>query len=80
MTQLEALKIAHSELSSMMPYGDENDEIFELPIVTEDDINVWPETEEQGAYNLYKPVINSKKTVWSHGGLINSRPYFWKNH
>lgn len=55
-----------------------NDKIFELPIVTEDDINVWPSTEEQGAYNLYKPVINSMKTVWSQGGLINSRPYFWK--
>lgn len=64
-----------AEIENIM---EENDEIFELPIVTEDDINVWPETEEQGAYNLYKPVINSKKTVWSHGGLINSRPYFWK--
>lgn len=29
MTQLEALKIAHEELSNMMPYGDENNEIFE---------------------------------------------------
>lgn len=29
MTQLEALKIAYEELSNMMPYGDENSEIFE---------------------------------------------------
>lgn len=29
MTQLEALKIAYNELSNMMPYDDENDEIFE---------------------------------------------------
>ena len=29
MTQLEALKIAYDELSNMMPYGDENNEIFE---------------------------------------------------
>ena len=29
MTQLEALKIAYNELSNMMPYGDENSDIFE---------------------------------------------------
>ena len=29
MTQLEALKIAYNELSNLMPYDDENDEIFE---------------------------------------------------
>ena len=29
MTQLEALKIAYEELSNMMPYGDENNDIFE---------------------------------------------------
>lgn len=29
MTQLEALKIAYEELSNMMPYKGENDEIFE---------------------------------------------------
>ena len=29
MTQLEALKIAYDELSNTMPYGDENNEIFE---------------------------------------------------
>lgn len=29
MTQLEALKVAYDELSNMMPYGDENSEIFE---------------------------------------------------
>ena len=52
--------------------------IFEFPIVTEDDINVWPDTGKQGAYNLYKPVINGKKGYWSQGGLINSRAYFWK--
>lgn len=28
MTQLEALKIAYNELSNMMPYDGENDEIF----------------------------------------------------
>lgn len=35
MTQLEALKIAYGELSSMMPYGDENNEIFEAAEVIE---------------------------------------------
>lgn len=29
MTQIEALKIAYNELSSMMPYDSENNEIFE---------------------------------------------------
>lgn len=29
MTQLEALKVAYEELSNMMPYEGENDEIFE---------------------------------------------------
>lgn len=35
MTQLEALKIAYNELSNMMPYGDENDEIFKAAEVIE---------------------------------------------
>lgn len=35
MTQLEALKIAHNELSNMMPYYGENDEIFEAANVIE---------------------------------------------
>lgn len=35
MTQLEALKIAHNELSNMMPYDGENDEIFEAASVIE---------------------------------------------
>lgn len=39
MTQLEALKIAYGELSNMMPYGDENDEIFEAASVIEKMIN-----------------------------------------
>ena len=29
MTQMEALKVAYEELSNMMPYGDENSDIFE---------------------------------------------------
>lgn len=29
MTQLEALEVAYNELSNMMPYEDENNEIFE---------------------------------------------------
>ena len=29
MTQLEALRIAYNELSNIMPYEGENDEIFE---------------------------------------------------
>lgn len=33
MTQLEALNIAYSELSNMMPYEGENDEIFEAASV-----------------------------------------------
>lgn len=40
MTQLEALKIAYSELSNMMPYEGENDEIFEAADVIEKMINV----------------------------------------
>ena len=35
MTQLEALKVAYDELSNMMPYGDENNEIFEAAEVIE---------------------------------------------
>lgn len=35
MTQLEALKIAYSELSNMMPYDSENDEVFEAANVIE---------------------------------------------
>lgn len=35
MTQLEALQIAHRELSNMMPYDGENDEIFEASNVIE---------------------------------------------
>lgn len=35
MTQLEALKIAYNELSNMMPYDGENDEIFEAANVIE---------------------------------------------
>lgn len=52
MTQLEALKIAHSELSSMMPYGDENDEIFEAAEVIEKMIH----TKER---QLYKKQIKN---------------------
>lgn len=35
MTQLEALKIAYNELSNMMPYEGENDEVFEAANVIE---------------------------------------------
>lgn len=45
MTQLEALKIAYEELSSMMPDG-ENDEIFEAAEVIEKMIN----TKERQVY------------------------------
>ena len=53
MTQLEALKIAYEELSNMMPYNGENDEIFEAASVIEKMI----QTREQ---QLYKKQI--KKT------------------
>lgn len=33
MTQLEALNIAYEELSNMIPYEGENDEIFEQPVL-----------------------------------------------
>ncbi len=33
MTQLKALKIAYEELSNMMPYKGENDELFEAASV-----------------------------------------------
>ncbi len=46
MTQLEALKIAYNELSNMMPYEGENDEIFEAANVIEKMIN----TKEIQAY------------------------------
>ncbi len=46
MTQLEALKIAYNELSSMMPYEGKNDEIFEAANVIEKMIN----TKERQAY------------------------------
>lgn len=35
MTQLEALKVAYNELSNMMPYDEENDEVFEAANVIE---------------------------------------------
>ena len=40
MTQLEALEIAYNELSNMMPYDDENNEIFEAAEVIGKMINV----------------------------------------
>lgn len=52
MTQLEALKIAYEELSNMMPYNDENDEIFEAASVIEKMI----QTREQ---QLYKKQIKN---------------------
>lgn len=39
MTQLEALEIAYNELSNIMPYEGENDEIFEAAEVIEKMIN-----------------------------------------
>ncbi len=35
MTQLEALRIAYEQLSNMMPYPGENDEIFEAADIIE---------------------------------------------
>lgn len=52
MTQLEALKIAYNELSNMMPYGDENNEIFEAAEVIEKMIH----TKER---QLYKKQIKN---------------------
>lgn len=46
MTQLEALKIAYEELSNMMPYGDENSEIFEAAEVIQKMIH----TKERQSY------------------------------
>ena len=53
MTQLEALKIAYEELSNMMPYNGENDEIFEAASVIEKMI----QTREQ---QLYKKQIKKR--------------------
>lgn len=56
MTQLDALKIAYNELSNMMPYEDENDEIFEAAEV----IRKMIYTKEQ---QLYKQQLkNSPKS------------------
>lgn len=56
MTQLDALKIAYNELSNMMPYEDENDEIFEATEV----IRKMIYTKEQ---QLYKQQLkNSPKS------------------
>lgn len=55
MTQLEALKIAYEELSSMMPYGDENNEIFEAAEVIQKMIH----TKERQSYRQLK---NSPKS------------------
>lgn len=46
MTQLEALKVAYEELSNMMPYENENDEIFEAASV----IAKMIQTREKQAY------------------------------
>ena len=56
MTQLEALKIAYDELSNMMPYGDENNEIFEAAEVIEKMIH----TMEMQSYK--KQLKNSPKS------------------
>ena len=53
MTQLEALKIAYNELSNMMPYDDENDEIFEAAEVIQKMIH----TKER---QLYKQKIKNE--------------------
>lgn len=53
MTQLEALKIACNELSNMMPYDDENDEIFEAAEVIQKMIH----TKER---QLYKQKIKNE--------------------
>lgn len=53
MTQLEALKIAYSELSNMMPYDDENDEIFEAAEI----IQKMIQTREK---QLYKKQIKNE--------------------
>ena len=57
MTQLEALKIAHDELSNMMPYEGENDEIFNAAEVIEKMIH----TKEKQLYkNQIKNTPKSK--------------------
>ena len=56
MTQLEALKIAYNELSNMMPYDDENNEIFEAAEVIEKMIH----TRERQSYK--KQLKNSPKS------------------
>lgn len=57
MTQLEALKIAHNELSNMMPYDGENDEIFNAAEVIEKMIH----TKEKQLYkNQIKNTPKSK--------------------
>ena len=57
MTQLEALKIAYDELSNMMPYGDENNEIFEAAEVIENMIHTM---EMQSYKNQLKNSPKSK--------------------
>ena len=57
MTQLEALKIAHNELSNMMPYDGENDEIFEAAKVIEKMIHT---KEKQLCKNQIKNAPKSK--------------------
>lgn len=56
MTQLEALKIAHNELSNMMPYKGENDEIFEAASILEKMI----QTKEMQLYK--KQIKNESKS------------------
>ena len=58
MTQLEALKIAYDELSNMMPYGDENNEIFEAAEVIEKMIHTM---EMQSYKNQLKNSPKSQK-------------------
>ena len=57
MTQLEALQIAYRELSNMMPYGDENDEIFEAAEIIE---KMIMSKEKQAYKNQMKNAVRSK--------------------
>lgn len=52
MTQLEALKVAYEELSSMMPDG-ENDEIFEAAEVIEKMIYTKERQTQKTSLNMH---------------------------
>lgn len=65
MTQLEALKIAYDKLSNMMPYGDENNEIFKYAEIIEKMIHTREMQSYKNQLKKFSQKQNRQKNVLS---------------